>query len=59
MGAPGEEPEPERVQLEEEMAELKKQSLNGISICEKQGFELIELEEAIKNDGGCWLKLKS
>lgn len=28
----------------------------GIAICEKQGFELIELEEAIKNDGGCWLK---
>lgn len=24
-------------------------------MCEKQGFELIELEEAIKNDGGCWL----
>ena len=22
-----------------------------------QGFELIELEEAIKNDGGCWLTL--
>ena len=31
--------------------------LVGISVCEKQGFELIELEEAIKNDGGCWLTL--
>jgi hypothetical protein len=35
---------------------LKKQALIGTAICEKQGFELIELEEAIKNDGGCWLK---
>ena len=31
--------------------------LVGISVCEKQGFELIELEEAVKNDGGCWLTL--
>ena len=29
----------------------------GVSICEKQGFELIEFEEAVKNDGGCWLTL--
>lgn len=31
--------------------------MTGVSISEKQGFELIELEEAIKNDGGCWLTL--
>lgn len=28
----------------------------GTAICEKNGFELIELEEAVKTDGGCWLK---
>jgi hypothetical protein len=28
----------------------------GTAICEKSGFELIELEEAIKVDGGTWLK---
>lgn len=29
----------------------------GLSICEKQGFELIELEEAITRNQGCWLIL--
>lgn len=57
MGAPGESVEPERTRLESDIAELQKTTLVGISICEKQGFELIELEEAIKNDGGCWLTL--
>jgi len=28
----------------------------GSAICEKFGFELIELEDAVKEDGGCWLK---
>lgn len=36
---------------------MQKTTLVGMSVCEKQGFELIELEEAIKNDGGCWLTL--
>jgi len=56
MGAPGESAEPERARLEAEIAEVQKQTMVGVSVCEKQGFELIELEEAIKNDGGCWLK---
>ena len=55
MGAPGESAEPERARIESEIAELQKSTLVGISVCEKQGFELIELEEAVKNDGGCWL----
>lgn len=55
MGAPGESAEPERTRLEAEIAEVQKSTLIGQAICEKQGFELIELEEAIKNDGGCWL----
>ena len=57
MGAPGESAEPERARIEAEIAELQKTMLVGISVCEKQGFELIELEEAVKNDGGCWLTL--
>lgn len=28
----------------------------GTATCEKSGFELIELEEAVKIDGGCWVK---
>lgn len=55
MGAPGESVEPERARLEADIAEVQKSTLIGEAICEKQGFELIELEEAIKNDGGCWL----
>ena len=46
----------ERTRLQDEIAEVQKSALTGISICDKQGFELIEIEEAIKNDGGCWLK---
>jgi len=30
--------------------------LIGTATCEKSGFELIELEEAVKIDGGCWIK---
>jgi len=56
MGATSEEPEPERARIEAEISDFQKQALVGMGICEKQGFELIELEEAIKNDGGCWLK---
>ena len=56
MGAPGEEADPARNRLEADIAELQNQTLTGLSVCEKQGFELIELEEAVKNDGGCWLK---
>ena len=55
MGAPGESAEPERQRLESDIAEVQKTINNGTSVCEKQGFELIELEEAVKNDGGCWL----
>jgi len=29
----------------------------GLSICDKTGHELIEFEEAIRNEGGAWLKL--
>jgi hypothetical protein len=28
----------------------------GTATSEKSGFELIELEEAVKFEGGCWLK---
>jgi hypothetical protein len=28
----------------------------GTATTEKSGFELIELEEAVKYEGGCWLK---
>lgn len=28
----------------------------GVAACEKVGFELIELEEAVKNEGGCWVR---
>ena len=47
--------EDEKARIEAEIKEVQDQTLVGVSICEKQGFELIELEEAIKNDGGCWL----
>ena len=29
----------------------------GLSICDKTGHELIEFEEAIRSEGGAWLKL--
>lgn len=35
---------------------MKAKSLIGTAISEKSGFELIELEEAVKKEGGCWLK---
>lgn len=28
----------------------------GTATSEKSGYELIELEEAVKNEGGCWIK---
>lgn len=28
----------------------------GLAVCDKAGFELIEFEEAVKNEGGCYLK---
>ena len=43
-------------QCQDEVDHLKAKSLIGTAICEKLGFELIELEEAVKNDGGCWVK---
>ena len=49
--------EDEKARVEAEIAEVQKQTLIGVSMSEKQGFELIEVEEAIKNDGGCWLTL--
>ena len=30
-------------------------SNTGLSICEKTGFELVEFEEAVIRNGGCWL----
>lgn len=35
---------------------LRAKSMIGTATCEKSGFELIELEEAVKVDGGCWVK---
>ena len=29
----------------------------GLSCCDKTGYELVEFEEAVKNDGGCWITL--
>jgi hypothetical protein len=29
----------------------------GVAVCEKTGFDLIEFEEAVREEGGCWLKL--
>lgn len=28
----------------------------GTATSEKSGFELLELEEAVKSEGGCWIK---
>jgi len=30
--------------------------LKGVAICDKKGFELIEFEEWVNKDKGCWLK---
>jgi hypothetical protein len=35
---------------------LRKLSQIGSFSCEKSGFELIEFEEMVKIDGGCWLR---
>lgn len=28
----------------------------GLSVCEKTGFEIIEFEEAVTKEEGCWLR---
>lgn len=43
-------------QVQDEVDMLKAKSMIGTAQCEKNGFELIELEEAVKTDGGCWVK---
>jgi len=35
---------------------LRRQSQVGSFTCEKSGFELIEFEEMVKIEGGCWLR---
>lgn len=35
MGAPGESAEPERARLEAEIAEVQKQTMVGVAVCEK------------------------
>lgn len=43
-------------QVEKEIEHLRAKSMIGTAVCDKSGFELIELEEAVQQDGGCWLK---
>ena len=45
----------EIAKLQAEIDELNKTALIGIMHCEKSGFELIEFEEFVKEDGGAWL----
>jgi hypothetical protein len=41
--------------VQEEIDELSKTSLIGVLACEKSGFDLIEFEEFVRDDGGLWL----
>ena len=54
LGEPTEENAAQRTALQNQINEIKTDI--GLSISEKQGFELIELEEAVRHDGGAWLK---
>jgi hypothetical protein len=54
LGEPTEENSTQRTTLQDSINEIKTDI--GLSICEKQGFELIELEESVRHDGGAWLK---
>jgi hypothetical protein len=42
--------------LQNEVDTLRAKSMIGTATSEKAGFELLELEEAVKNEGGCWIK---
>jgi hypothetical protein len=56
VAEPTDEQKDQTKQLQEEVDTLKAQSMIGTCFCDKTTFELIELEEAVKNDGGCWVK---
>jgi predicted DNA-binding protein (MmcQ/YjbR family) len=43
-------------QQQEEVELLRQKSNIGVAVCEKQSFELIEFEEMVKIEGGCWLR---
>jgi hypothetical protein len=45
-----------REMLQQQIDDLVGFSNIGTSICIKENYELIELEESIKNDEGCWIK---
>ena len=57
LGETTAENEAEKAKIQGEIDELQKFTQIGRSSCEKQGFELIELEESIIKEGGCWLVL--
>ena len=52
----GEEISEENKIYQEEIDTLQAEVNTGLSICEKTSFELVEFEEAVRDEGGAWLK---
>jgi len=42
--------------IQQQIDELIGNTNVGIAVCNKEGYELIELEEGVKNDHGCWIR---
>jgi len=42
--------------LEAKISEYQRQLKVGNLICEKASFDLVEFEEFIMQEGGCWIK---
>jgi hypothetical protein len=50
------ETEEEKVPLQEHIEALEKQKELGLKKIEKDAFELVEMEEQVIHDGGCWVR---
>jgi hypothetical protein len=46
----------EKAKIQEDIDMLTPEVSTGVSVCEKTGFDLIEFEEAVREEGGAWLK---
>jgi endo-alpha-1,4-polygalactosaminidase (GH114 family) len=45
-----------RKELIQAIEMARREAQKSLSVCEKSGFELIEFEESVTKEKGCWLK---
>ena len=55
LAATPEDEQKAREMIQQQIDDLVGFSNIGTSICLKEGYDLVELEEAIRNDEGCWI----